>query len=145
MGPGLCYLAINGSEFLVFADNLLRKKTNIGSGVTEADLPVDGDSNRVIDANRSVEAIQSGPKPIWWYLGLFPLWCKIASVGQANMINRLNDEGAEVTSAPQDADDEDVTIPNGREFCIAIFFIIFGVIAVFAGVISNVYVQVVTE
>ena len=136
----MCYLAINGGEFLQFADNLLNK--NVGGGVTEADLPVDGNANRVIDIKKEC-------KPLWWYVGLFPLWCKIATVGQANMTERLSEEGdvndtQSSSPSPQNVNEE-VLIPNGREFCIAILFIIFGVISVIAGVGSNLYAQIVIK
>ncbi len=147
MAPGLCYLAAFGSEFLEFADNLLKKRRpSSGNHVTSADLPVDGDADRVIETHQ-LDGIESGSKPIWWYLGLFPIWCKIASYGQANMLKRLSEEGEVNINNNNNADvnEEEILVPNGREFMIAIFFIVFGVIAVIAGVGSNIYVQVVGQ
>ncbi len=140
MAPGLCYIAVNGGEFLGFARELLRKKKNkSNSGVTEADLPVDGNSDREI-SNYSSDEIEAGCKPLWWYIFGFPLWCSIASYGESNMRDRISREGNN-TVTPQDVNEEDILIPNGKEFCIAIFFVIFGVVAVIAGIGSNIYVQ----
>lgn len=139
MAPGLCYLAVNGEEFLLFASELLNKKKVGGSGVTEADLPVEGNSDNVISDRPTVE-IEAGCKPIWWYIFGFPLWCSIASFGRSNMSDRINREGNNIAT-PQDVNEEDILIPNGREFYIAIFFVIFGFVAVIAGVGSNIFVQ----
>lgn len=145
MAPGLCYLAVNGGEFLLFANNLLNKgkQPSGNSDVTEADLPVDGNANQVIithSSNPATVEIDSGAKPIWWYIAGFPIWCKVATVGRMNMTARIQQE-QEVSPSPQDVNEEDILIPNTTEFCIAICFVIFGVVAVIAGVGSNVYVQ----
>jgi hypothetical protein len=144
MAPGLCYLAVNGGEFLAHANNLLTKnKHQQGSGVTQADLPVDGNANQVMSNATVVVDIESGQKPFWWYLAGFPIWCKIATVGRQNMTRRINQEGEMSSSTPQDnVSEENALVPNGREFCIAIFFVIFGLVAVIAGVGSNIYVQI---
>mmetsp|Transcript_117 Transcript_117/g.163 ORF Transcript_117/g.163 Transcript_117/m.163 type:complete len:421 (+) Transcript_117:288-1550(+) len=140
MAPGLCYLAVNGEEFLVFANQLLnKKKEGNSSGITEADLPLDGNAGQVISNNPTVE-IEDGCKPLWWYIFGFPLWCSIASFGRSNMSDRISREGSD-NITPQDMSEEDIMVPNGREFSIAIFFVIFGVVAVIAGVGSNLYVQ----
>jgi hypothetical protein len=145
MAPGLCYLAVNGGEFLTFANGLLKKnKPQQGSGMTEADLPVDGSAGQVIEDNPTAveQQIDAACKPIWWYLTGFPIWCRIASIGKANMMTKLSNEGMG-SASPQDISEEDIMIPNGTEFTIAIFFVIFGVIAVIAGVGSNIYAQLV--
>jgi len=33
---------------------------------------------------------------------------------------------------------EDLMVPNGRDYCIAVFFIIFGTVAIVAGLASNI-------
>ena len=148
VAPGLCYLAVNGGEFLMFANNLLnRGKQSKGDGgssdVTEEDLPVDGNADQVMttySSNPATVEIDSGAKPIWWYIAGFPIWCKIATVGRMNMTTRIQQE-QEVSPSPQDVSEEDILIPNTKEFCIAIFFVIFGVVAAIAGVGSNIYAQ----
>ena len=140
MAPGLCYLAVNGGEFLAFANDLLNKKRQQnGNTVTEADLPVDGNASQVISRNVE-EDIFSAFKPFWWYIAGFPIWCRIASVGRTNMIDRISKEG-EPSASPQDVNEDDILLTNGKEFCIAIFFVIFGVISVIAGVGSNIFAQ----
>mmetsp|Transcript_247 Transcript_247/g.391 ORF Transcript_247/g.391 Transcript_247/m.391 type:complete len:680 (+) Transcript_247:108-2147(+) len=39
-------------------------------------------------------------------------------------------------------DEIDIMLPSGGEYCMAIFFIVFGAIAAFAGVTSNIYAQI---
>jgi len=139
MAPGLCYLGVFGGEFLTYANNLLRRRQQEGSSsITEADLPVDGDASQVMTIQ-----IDEGRKPVWWYIAGFPIWCYIASLGRTNMNSKISRESNmdPRTAPPQDVSDEDgdVIIPNGTEFTIAIFFVIFGVVAVFAGVGSNIY------
>ena len=79
-----------------------------------------------------------------------PIWCAIASTGSLNMREKLIHEGVDLDAPMQrpdvevrvPADDDDDMVATKRDFCVAIFFIVFGVIAAVAGVGSNVYVQV---
>lgn len=135
MGPGLCYLGVNGEAFFEFALNLLGNPSRSSSAVTMVDLPVAGSSRNVMmQASRSLEECE---KPFWWYLLGFPLWTSIASFGKKNM-----DRNASTSNSTYDTDQDDGTtmIPNGVDFCIAIFFICFGLLSVFAGVGSNLFV-----
>ncbi|KAK1738991.1 eukaryotic rRNA processing protein EBP2 [Skeletonema marinoi] len=74
IGPGLVYLGVNGEDFLNAILARLERwrgtkdvNNNSGSGgVTEEDLPVDGDASLEIDATTSIDAyerIVSGSKP----------------------------------------------------------------------------------
>ncbi len=115
IGPGLLYLGINGEEFLSKISGSIeswrRKKgysTSSSSGdannhgsdggsLTADDLPVEGDAdaqlppqNDVSPTARSYETIRAGPKPCWYYLGLFPCWCAIARKGATHMNKKID-------------------------------------------------------
>mmetsp|Transcript_28174 Transcript_28174/g.37479 ORF Transcript_28174/g.37479 Transcript_28174/m.37479 type:complete len:453 (-) Transcript_28174:367-1725(-) len=171
IAPGLVYLGVNGDGFLSKVNDWLQnyniKKGNRASQDGGADgdveLPVAGDAAQVMStgnelpvAGQSLQMIPAptGSKPLWYYIGGFPIWCGIASTGQLNMRNRLS------TPAPISARDSsldsqefdhsdssgelpqnDVSTPSSGDFAIAIFFIIFGTVAMVAGVASNVYVR----
>lgn len=135
MGPGLCFLGVNGDAFLSFARGLIGSRRE-GGTLTQADLPVAGSSNNIMTTDISNER-----KPIWWYLFGFPIWTKIAQVGSSNMAIKLG--SAAVKEA--DAYDEDCMVPTRREFLIAIFFVCFGALSLVAGVGSNIYVQLTEE
>ncbi len=79
---------------------------------------------------------------MWWYGLGFPIWCKIARLGRANMNEKIY-QNACMSSGEEAVEGhaEDILDTNGREFCIAIFFVVFGIISVIAGVGSNFYVQ----
>ena len=108
-------------------------------------------------------------KPIWWYTLGMPIWCGIASIGSsrisrhsaanttANAITQNdNDSTAESSSAEittngsshydtqqqQSRHDEELLSPPTRfDFLIAIFFIMFGIIALACGLTTNILTQ----
>ncbi len=133
--------------------NMLRKsKFKRGSrhddkvnDLSEAELPVDGDATLVITNDTSIDIIEEMRiKPIWWYICGFPLWCKIAKVGKENMTMRMKLEGDVIYDSPDDVNEVDIFLPNGRDFFIAIFFIVFGVVAQVAG-LGSIFVDQVTS
>jgi len=148
MGPGLVYLGVNGDAFLSYARGLLgmhESDTNSGGDninaapVTQGDLPVAGSSNNVMTVQTSIDDVK---KPVWWYLLGFPLWTAIAKVGSSNMNMRIgSDVSSNGNDAPASAYNEDLMVPNSHDFRVAMFFIVFGVISVVAGVGSNIWVQ----
>ena len=134
---------------MVFASSLLNnnKRGNFRA-VSEVDLPVEGDATRVMSNNNNDDNINNAsaeidvlPKPIWWYLFLFPLWCKIARIGKDNMNDKIRRDG-NLAVLPNDRNSDDSLVSSRREFYIAIFFVVFGVVSVIAGVGSNLYVQI---
>ena len=76
-------------------------------------------------------------KPLWWYLGAFSLWCQLAKVACIGMESRLDIE----VYKPDPSDTEAAPEPTGKDFMIAIFFIVLGILALVAGLISNIIVQ----
>jgi len=195
LAPGLIYLGVNGDAFLSFASSLLQSRSRNG-GVTVAALPVAGDARRImpsggaavgnstttaalelpVEGTRVVSTVvpeDVSSKPLWWYLGGFPIWCAIASTGRSNMRKKFAEEdgaiGAGVVAGsgydgsgndhyqshstpPYSPDngadlreatatrggDGDLMVPNRGDYCIAVFFIIFGVVAIVAGLTSNI-------
>ena len=111
---------MNGEDFLTiigdWVDHWRRAKgysttssgnaANINNdGVTADDLPVDGDANLELpqDSNKfihSYERIVSGPKPCWYYIAFFPLWCSIANKGATHLNKKIDavNNAAGVTS-----------------------------------------------
>eukprot|EP00985_Skeletonema_marinoi_P013724 scaffold6849_cov157-Skeletonema_marinoi.AAC.11 len=155
IGPGLVYLGVNGEDFLNSILARLERwrgskdvNSNSGSGgVTEEDLPVDGDASLEIDATTSIDAyerIVSGSKPLWYYLGLFPIWCAIANKG-ATHLKKKTDAAFAVTGVSAESAPGDHSLllppPTKRDYSIALFFVCFGVVSAVAGVMSNLYVQ----
>ena len=149
IGPGLVFLGVNGGEFINSTGAYLdrwqlgnRNNTTCASTtVAEGDLPVEGNASLRMDAkfdNRTYESIITSRKPCWYYLGLFPIWMWIANKGATNM--QLKIDAANSTNTRDDNVDE-LPHPSAADFCICIFFVLFGITAMVAGVVSNVYVQ----
>ena len=145
IGPGLVFLGVNGEEFMnSIGEYLNRWRRERGCLTTEAysegDLPVDGNASlrQKVDINCTYENITSGRKPCWYYLGLFPLWVWIANRGASNIQLKID---AAISSVACDDNIDELPRPSPADFCVCIFFVLFGVVAMVAGVVSNVYVQ----
>ena len=150
IGSGLVYLGVNGDELLCFigswVDRWRRARKGHMTTTPNVDLPVDGDATlRMSDSNEvsavtSYESITSGSKPMLYYLGLFPLWTYIAHKGATNMRMKIS---AANTSVSGGHIDEIEILPGATrwDFAISFFFILFGVVAMVAGVYANIYFQ----
>jgi hypothetical protein len=106
------------------------------------ELPVAGDANVTMEMTHSSELYDPVSKPWWWWLCLFPIWRAIASTGARGMrqnLEILEEESPGCTSVPPN---EMVIGPLTKDYYIAMFFILFGVIASTVGLITNIYVQV---
>lgn len=156
IGPGLVYLGVNGEDFLNSVLGRLERwrgtkdvnNNSGGGGVTEEDLPVDGDASLEVDANstsfNAYDSIVSGSKPVWYYLGLFPIWCAIANKG-ATHLKKKTDAAYAVTGVSAESAVVDRALllppPTKKDYAISLFFVCFGVVSAIAGVMSNLYVQ----
>ncbi|KAL3826950.1 hypothetical protein ACHAXA_000014 [Cyclostephanos tholiformis] len=148
IGPGLVYLGVNGEEFLQMVGCWLhrwRRARGYTTSNTDADLPTEGNVSLKIthdDGLVSYEIITKGRKPLLYYLGLFPLWTFVAHRGATHMQVKTN--AANAVSGGGAAVDVSNVLPSATKFDFAVcfFFIVFGVVSMIAGVISNVYVQV---
>jgi hypothetical protein len=131
-------------------------KRKASDGATgDIELPVAGDANTTMQTAQVSASTREMNKPWWWFLLLMPIWCAIASTGSTTMNLKLSQSSTNAEwDAPRDAnvqakvledevvqDDDDLEV-HRHDFCVAIFFIIFGVVAVVAGILSNIYVQI---
>ena len=146
IGPGLVFLGVNGEEFMnsigEYLNRWRRERGYLTTGAcSEGELPVDGNASlrQKVGINCTYENITSGRKPCWYHLGLFPLWVWIANRGATNMQWKIVAASSSVAS--DDNIDELLPRPSAADFCVCIFFVLFGVVAMVAGVVSNVYVQ----
>lgn len=143
IAPGLAYLGVHGEDVLAWLGEWLHSK-NRTSGSTSGDLPVEGNAGTDMQVEEA-PSTPEGPKPWWWNLMLMPIWVMIAKKGSSGMNERLTELGLShgplSPSEGQEGGDEVVTFSK-RDACYSIFFIVFGGIALVAGILSNVYAQV---
>ena len=122
------------------ADQRIPNGTPTAEPTGPVDLPLAGE-RRVIAAT---DGVGSFSKPFWWYLGGFPIWWAIASTGSNGMRERLSSaaEGHGDATAEGHIDIENEKyLPTKGGYCMAVFFIIFGIVAAVAGVVSNLVLQ----
>ncbi|KAG7340773.1 transmembrane amino acid transporter [Nitzschia inconspicua] len=158
IGPGLAYLGVHGDDFLESVTGSLQSRSKPSSTKTsESDLPLEGDATANIQTptNPTYPSELVGPKPWWWWPTLMPLWVAIATKGATGMNDRLtafDSEHGPVSAAQEGGNGETSRVEDGsiheaiepckRDYIFSIFFIVFGVVAMVAGILSNVYVQV---
>lgn len=168
--PGIAYLGVHGDAFLLQCKEMLddynrKRRTQQNEHNGDIELPVAGDAKRVMEDTSNVKGTNNLPsdgtkiemistlnqsKPIWWFLLGYPIWCWIATKGIQGMKRKLSapviyDETEESVSGEQlneTISEEEILFPTKGGFRMAIFFIIFGVIAAIAGLGSNIYVQI---
>ena len=153
IGPGLCFLGLNGEEFLAKVNDWVadwrRKKgysKSQAGGVTDAsDLPVEGNASLELPDNTSnvnaYDSITSGPKPFWYYLGIFPFWCSVANIGAKNTQKKINASALVTQETADDETSDELPTPTNWDFFVVFFFVLFGSVSAVAGVFSNIYVQ----
>lgn len=134
LGPGLCYLGCFGDEFIIMVNSWIGEIPRSIEFVSD-EIPIEGQAGNMMIFN------DESCKPFWWYFLGFPIWYKIANVGSRNMEQKLSNEDIFVKSEHE----EEIMIPEKREFFIAIFFIIFGCVSLILGVVSNIYMQLSDE
>jgi hypothetical protein len=134
----LVYLGVHGQSFLDYTDVLLGKPHTDPT----IELPVAGDANATMEQTLGSEPYEPASKPWWWWPCMFPIWRAIASTGARGMrqnLEILEEESPGCTTVPPSGE---VIGPLTRDFYMAMFFIIFGVIASVVGLITNIYVQI---
>jgi hypothetical protein len=137
MAPGIAFLGVNGDHFLSWAQNKVDSR-HFRKSRRENDndeLPIEGHADQQLYQNSP-----NGPRPFWWYPMLMPIWCSLASAGEKGMQSIESDTDSDLASSSNN--DVMSHYPTTVDYIIAIFFIIFGTIAMVAGVGSNIYVQV---
>lgn len=153
IGPGLVYLGVNGEDFINQVGGWLDRwrrargySTTHNAGVSEGDLPVEGNSSLEMPQGTgkfSYDYITSGRKPLWYYLGLFPIWTSLANSGAIHMQKKIEAATAAVTGGGAVVEEakEELPPPSKKDFGVCLFFIVFGIVSAVAGVLSNIYVQ----
>lgn len=144
VAPGLIFLGVHGDEFLEMITTSLSSRQNKSESASVGELPLEGDANTAMQAGLVSTSYKEIRKPWWWYPLLMPVWCSIASTGSTTMREKIAASGVDFDAPVQgqkECETEDEPLANGREFCIAIFFIVFGVVALVAGLASNAILQ----
>jgi hypothetical protein len=72
-----------------------------------------------------------------------PLWVKIAHKGSENMNIQLTvlEKEYSIADTPENPQSETI-VPTEADYYISIFFVVFGVIACVAGLLSNLIIQI---
>ena len=111
----------------------------------------DGLSHVYVAVRKNSPAISIlGTSRSWWWLLGFPIWYGIAYNGMQGMQKLISEENHEtcfqlhdVTAAnagpSQEENGEALPDPQGFDYLVAIVFIIFGVVALVAGLTSNIW------
>lgn len=144
IAPGLVYLGINGDSFLEHVGHVLKKGLSDTGAKEWSSSPTISDSAYAsMDNVPSPDYALDGPKPWWWYPMLMPLWTGIATAGSQGMKERLN--ALETEHGALDCEDlpaTEIILPTTGDYYLSIFFIVFGVVALVAGLVSNFIVQI---
>jgi len=117
-----------------------KKKTGINN---VGDLPVEGGALAHTEMSVVPSSLE-GAKPWWWIPLLMPIWVKVSTKGAKGMNERLTELGlCHGLLSRRDEQTSYETVPfRKRDAIFSIFFIFFGVTALVAGIVSNIYVQV---
>lgn len=133
IGPGLIYIGAYGEDFMQYTDAMMGKKTADAEATPE--LPVEGDAAAVMYES------SGGSTPLWWYPTLMPLWRAIASTGAMGMKIRLEQIEEEHPGATSVEASGEIVGPTHGMFYLSMFMIVFGIVALVAGLISNIVVN----
>ena len=152
IAPGMVYLGINGDAFMAWVGQRVQDKVTSSSkapngALGEVELPVVGDATAEMRMQSDPVAYVDGGtrKPWWWYPTLMPVWVALAAAGGSSTKTFLHDlhGGSEDPHIHGPSHDNDEVIgPRKRDYFVSMILVIFGVIAMAFGVITNIYVQV---
>jgi len=140
VAPGLVFLGVNGEDFLEMVTSSLQSRQPKLSGGAQDELPVEGDAKAELQSGLMSSSYKQLSKPWWWYPLLMPIWCGIASTGSTTLRQKMAESGVDFdapSEGPKKEDTEDEPSATPRDFCVAVFFIVFGCVAVVAGLASN--------
>lgn len=151
IAPGLAYLGAHGDAVLAWFAEMTGDRNHAANNAS-GDLPVAGDASASLQLAATLSAPE-GVKPWWWVPLLMPIWVNLARTGSSGMNERLTNlglshvllssaEGLNGEECVSFLTREEVVPFRKRDAYFSIFFIVFGVIALVAGILSNVYVQV---
>jgi sodium-coupled neutral amino acid transporter 11 len=135
IAPGLAYLGLHGSEFLVWSSQSIPSHDKVDGGV---ELPVAGDATAELQTESRASASFARSRtihPWWWYPALMPMWTAVASKGALG-----TKQFVETYHAGQDIKSESAPVIRARkrDLIWSIVFIVFGVVAATLGLVSNI-------
>ena len=70
-----------------------------------------------------------------------PIWCGIASFGHTRLSRHIRNSASDVSAELEETRQEELSPPTRFDFVVAVFFIIFGTIALAAGLGTNILIQ----
>lgn len=158
IGPGMAFLGVYSDEFLDLLCSWLRKRQDPlleeSKEKPSIELPVVNTEGTVylrksLSSEKETTStlykyherhniIFKPCKPLWWYLLGFPLWSMIALFGSVGMKSRINAPN----SYSLQIDKDKYPQPSTAQFFVAIVYIVFGILAMFVGLVSNFFVHV---
>lgn len=146
IAPGLVYLGVNGEDFLEWIGRTLQENPRHTNPLPpNVELPVAGNAEATLDTASDIVATSlPRRKPCWWYLFGMPVWVAIASSGARGcqtFLTSLDGDVGRPLRGPSEDEDE-IIGPTKSDYICSIVFVVFGVVAAVAGVVSNIYVQV---
>ncbi len=145
IGPGLAYLGAHGDALLAFLAGTIDDKNWKGRDATTGDIPIEGDPTASMQIREHSMPLQQS-KPWWWWPLLMPVWVRIATIGSHGMNERMTalEQEHGPLSLPEAEQPEPVDVVPFHKYdaFVSMFFIVFGIIALVAGILSNVYVQI---
>ena len=167
IAPGLLYIGVNGGHFLQWVEGKPSEDIDTTDETTkDTELPIIGDATARISTTSQSSYQLSSPtsiennrrnrsrtqrRPFWWCLAGMPLWIMIAKRGErgtreymVNYFERPSTTNNNTNSIHNDTNHSTIHIvqPKIRDYYISIFMIMFGMLAVVCGLISNFYVEI---
>jgi sodium-coupled neutral amino acid transporter 11 len=150
IGPGLAYLGVHGESFLQWITGSLESRNSSKTTSTDTtELPLEGDATANIQSTSQTtdDLLLNSSKPWWWYPTFMPIWAAIARYGSQGMNDRLTEFDSQhgpvsPTTEEEESTETELVDACKRDYIFSMFFILFGIIAMVAGVLSNMYVQV---
>ncbi|GAX27257.1 hypothetical protein FisN_13Lh183 [Fistulifera solaris] len=139
IAPGLAYLGLHGSEFLIWSSQSIPSHDKVDGG-GEVELPVAGDATAELQTESKTSASFARSRtihPWWWYPTLMPIWTAVASKGALG-----TKQFVDTYHAGHTEDTKSLSVPviraRKRDLIWSIVFIVFGVIAATLGLVSNI-------
>jgi hypothetical protein len=99
--PGMVYLGVNGEDLISWTNTMI------------------GDEREAVTnrfETKTETLLSDSPKPLWFYLLGFPLWCRIAKVGSKGVERKMNETPSLPPMASFGSYDDDQSIFSGPTY-----------------------------
>ena len=157
IAPGIVYIGVNGGHFLQWVEGKAPEDIDsTDEAMKETELPIVGDATARMSTS-SLSYQSSSPtanenrrnrtrRPFWWCLVGMPIWMAIAKRGERGTREYVGNFERQHTNSTNSNNDDpssstNIVQPKYRDYYVSIFMILFGLLAVVCGVISNIYVE----